>query len=220
MANRCSRRGGGNLLDGLCGAGSIILDRTWSGALGSTGIGIAFGIGVFTAIYLFVRISGAHINPAVTFALTMLGRFPTTMVAPYWFAQLLGATAAAICLTVIPGVSGDVGPTLPSNSAAESLFVEVAITFTLVIVIAVVGTDRRLSRTTIATIIGSTVAVMATIGGPISGASMNPARSFGPGIVSGVFTQHWIYWLGPLLGSSIAALTFRTIAHRIRFRCR
>lgn len=204
----------GTFLLVFVGAGAIVLDEKLGGTLGYGGIGAAFGIAVFTAIFIFGRASGAHINPAVTLGVVLLRRLPSAALPVYWAAQLSGAAAAAALLTLIPGVEGTLGATTPSGAVGESLFIEVVLTVVLMSVVAGGSSDTALSRATVAAIVGATVAVLATIGGPISGASMNPARSFGPAIASGVFDHHWVYWVGPMIGASIASLAFRrVVAH-------
>lgn len=199
------------------GAGSIVLSEASSfslGAdrsLGTVGVGAAFGFSVCFVILLFGRISGAHINPAVTLGSALLGRFPFAFVAPYWGAQLAGASAAALLLRAVSRTDGNLGGTMPSGTAVESWLVEIVISCILMFVIATNSVDPKVSRSAVAVMVGATVGVLAIIAGPISGASINPARSFGPAVVSGAFAYQWVYWVGPLAGMSLTALVVRMV---------
>ena len=205
------------------GAGSIVFSEAISfslgaagslgtvGSLGNVGIGAAFGVSVFAVILILGRISGAHINLAVTLGIALLGRFPLTFVAPYWGAQLAGASAAALLLRVVSRTDGNLGGTTPSGTAVESLLVEIVISCILMSVIATNAFDSKASRFAVAVMVGATVGVLAILAGPISGASINPARSFGPAVVSGAFAYQWVYWVGPLVGMSLTALVVRMV---------
>ena len=153
------------------------------GVLGPAGVGAAFGLAIMTMVYAFGHVSGAHFNPAVTAAFAVGRHFPATRVLPYWLAQVGGATGAA-ALWVTLG-DGPLGVTRPSGSAAQSFVWEGVPTFLLMIVILAVATDTRAVGQAAAIAIGGTVALGALVGGPISGASMNPARSIGPALVTG-----------------------------------
>mgnify|MGYP002720558701 FL=1 len=147
-------------------------------------------------------ISGAHINPAATVALVLSGRFPRARVLPYVLAQLAGATLAALLLLVLFGIEGTLGVTLPAGSVTQAFVLELVLTFFLVLVAL---------RSGVPWVVGGVVALEAAMGGPITGASMNPARSFGPALVAGVWTAHWLYWMAPLLGAALAALVNRVL---------
>ena len=193
------------------GAGSIVLDSATGGALGTAGVGGAFGLSVFLAIFFFGKTSGAHINPAVTLASAVLGRFPYAAILPYWAAQLTGAVLASFMLVIIAGPASTIGATVPSGSAGESLLVETTISYILMFVIAMVTIAVKPSHTMTAFLVGGTVGLIATYAGPLSGASMNPARSFGPALAGGTFDSHWIYWIGPLAGTCLGAIAFRAL---------
>jgi aquaporin NIP len=154
-------------------------------------------------------ISGAQFNPAVTFGLALTGHMRWREVPVYIVAQLIGAMGGAAILWLLFGNVAHLGATIPSGSALQSAGLELLLTAILMFVIMVVGTDKQVSSRQVALFIGGAVALDALWGGPISGASMNPARSFGPALVSGLWTHHWVYWVGPVLGASVGALLYR-----------
>jgi MIP family channel proteins len=177
------------------------------GGLGHVGVSLAFGLVVMTMVYSLVHVSGAHINPAVTLALASRMRFPWSAVPGYWGAQVTGAITAAIVLRSSLGDVASLGATTPSGSDAQSFAWEVLMTATLLVVILAVATDARAAGA-IAVAIGGTIALASLAGGPISGASLNPARSVGPAFVSGDLGSLWIYLTAPLLGGVIGALAY------------
>lgn len=190
----------------LFGCGAIMVDAE-GGGLGRVGISLAFGIVVMAMVYAFAHVSGAHINPAVTLALAGRKRVTWTTVPGYWGAQISGALAAAMVLRSSLGDVASLGATTPLGSDAQSFAWEVLMTATLLVVIMAVATDAR-SVGAAAVAIGGTIALASLVGGPISGASLNPARSFGPALVSGELGSLWIYLTAPLLGALAGALAF------------
>lgn len=193
------------------GTGAIVINAEAGNSIGTLGIGIVFGLVVMVVIVATGHISGAHINPAVTLAFALTRRFPARDVVPYWIAQLGGSSlASGIVLWMFSDIA-NLGATLPRNSAGQSLALEFLLTFILMFVIMAVTTNARIIKNNAAIAIGATVGLAAIFAGPISGASMNPARSFGPALASGMFTDHWIYWLGPLLGAAFGAFLYRSI---------
>ena len=160
-------------------------------------------------IYAFGHISGAHFNPAVSIAFGIGRHLPWSKVAAYAAAQILGATIAAFALRATLGPDADLGVTQPAGSDIQSFAWEVVLTFFLMVVITAVATDIRAVGQAAALAIGGTVALGALVGGPISGASMNPARSIGPAIVSGDLAHLWIYIAAPILGASLGMLAYR-----------
>jgi MIP family channel proteins len=190
------------------GCGAIMVDAT-TGALGQLGIALAFGLAITTMIYALGHVSGAHFNPAVSFGFALTRHFPWSRVAAYWAAQVGGAVAAAALLRASLGDVANVGATLPSGSDRQAFLWEVALTFFLMLVIMAVATDTRAVGEAAALAIGGTVALGALVGGPVSGASMNPARSLGPALVSGDLDALWIYLLAPLVGASLGALAYQ-----------
>ncbi len=197
----------------FAGTGAAIVDQTTHGQLGVVGVGLVFGLIVLAMIYSIGHISGAHMNPAVTLAFASAGRFPLQRIAPYALAQILGAIAASLSLRLMFGAETGLGATLPAGSWQQSFAMEFLLTFILMFVIMGVSTDGREEGLLAGVAIGATVALEAIFGGPVSGASMNPARSLAPALVSGNFHQHWIYWVAPCLGGIAGAWAYKSV-HR------
>jgi MIP family channel proteins len=191
----------------FAGCGAIMVDANTS-ALGHVGVAISFGLVIMVMIYALGHISGAHFNPAVTFAFALGRHFPWPRVGAYWAAQLAGALAAALVLRGSLGDIAHVGATLPSGSDGQSFLWESVLTFFLVLVIMAVATDVRAVGEAAAIAIGGTVGLDAMFGGPVTGASMNPARSLGPAIAASDFTAIWVYLSAPLLGAAAAAAVY------------
>jgi MIP family channel proteins len=194
----------------FAGCGAIMVDAK-TGALGHVGVAISFGLVIMAMIYAVGHISGAHFNPAVTFAFALSRHFPWPRAAGYWSSQLLGALAAAAVLRGSLSNIPHVGATLPSGSQGQSFLWELVMSFFLMFVIMAVATDTRAVGEAAAIAIGGTVGLDAMFGGPISGASMNPARSIGPALVSGDLHALWLYILAPIAGASLGALTYQFI---------
>jgi aquaporin NIP len=192
------------------GAGAIVVEAR-SGGIGNAGTAAAFGLAVMATVYAVGHVSGAHMNPAVTLAFALTRHFPWPRVAGYWAAQIGGAVLAAAFLRVTLGDHADLGATLPSGSQAQSFAWEVALTAVLMFVIMAVATDTRAVGEAAAIAVGGTIALCALVGGPISGASMNPARSLGPAVVSGTLTSLWIYLAAPLAGAALGALAYQAV---------
>src|SRR5689334_5016532 len=180
-----------------------------TGALGHVGVAISFGLVIMVMIYAVGHISGAHFNPAVTFAFAVSRHFAWPLVAAYWAAQLAGALAAALLLRASLGDIAHVGATLPSGSDHQAFLWEGVLTFFLMFVIMAVATDTRAVGEAAAIAIGGTVGMDAMFGGPITGASMNPARSLGPAIAASDYTSIWLYLLAPIVCAAAAALTYQ-----------
>ena len=180
--------------------------------LGAVGIALVFGLVIMAMIYATGHLSGAHINPAVTIAFTLTRHFPVRDAAAYITAQLVGATAAAfVLLWVWPTAPADLGATVPSIEIGAALLYETVMTAVLMFVIISVATDSRAVGAGAAIAIGGAVALDAIFGGPLTGASMNPARSFGPALASGTWTDFWIYLVGPIVGASLGAFAYQLI---------
>jgi aquaporin NIP len=192
----------------FAGCGAIMVDAK-THALGHVGVAISFGLVIMVMIYAVGHISGAHFNPAVTFAFALSRHFPWSRAVGYWTAQLLGALIAAAILRGSLGDIAHVGATLPSGSQGQSFLWELVLTFFLMLVIIAVATDTRAVGEAAAIAIGGTVGLDAMFGGPISGASMNPARSAGPALVGGDLHTLWLYILAPLAGAALGALTYQ-----------
>jgi MIP family channel proteins len=187
----------------FAGCGAIAV-----GSLGTAGVALAFGLAVTTMVYALGKVSGAHLNPAVSVGFAVERHVPWARVLSYAVAQSGGAIAAAAVLRALfPG--HPIGVTRPASSEMQAFVVEAILTFILVLVIMAVATETRAVGQSAAMAIGGAVALDALVGGPISGASMNPARSLGPAIVAGELDGLWIYLLAPVLGASAAAATDR-----------
>jgi aquaporin NIP len=174
-----------------------------------TGVALAFGLAIGAMIYALGHISGAHFNPAVSIGFAIGGHMPWGRVVTYVGAQVIGAVVGALLLRLTLGSGASLGVTLPHGSDLQAVGWETVMTFFLMLVITAVATDDRAVGNTAALAIGGTVVLCALVGGPISAASMNPARSLGPALVSGELGSLWIYLIAPILGSSAAALAYR-----------
>ena len=198
----------GTFLLVLFAAGSVMIDERSGGLVTDPGEALSSGLIVMAMVYAIGHISGAHINPAVTLGLTLTRRVPWRDAPAYWGAQVGGAVLAAGTLRVLFGVVASMGGHRPSGDVAQSLGMEVVITFSLMFVImAIVANPGRIGRAS-GLMVGGTVALGVLVGGPISGGSMNPARSFGPALVGWTWTAHWVYWAGPLLGATLGASAY------------
>jgi MIP family channel proteins len=163
-------------------------------------------------VYATGHLSGAHINPAVTVAFTLTRHFPPRDAAAYVTAQLAGALAAALLLLAIwPDQPAGLGATVPSVGVGSALVYETVLTAFLMFVIMAVATDVRAVGAAAAIAIGGTVGLDALFGGPVTGASMNPARSFGPALAAAEWTDFWIYVAGPLAGAALGALAYQLV---------
>ncbi|MGQ9909133.1 MAG: MIP family channel protein [Candidatus Flexifilum sp.] len=192
------------------GCGAIMVNAQ-TGALTHVGVALTFGLVIAVMIAATGHISGAHFNPAVTIAFAVTRHFPWHAVLFYVSAQVLGAVSGALTLRLLLGEIASLGATLPAGSAGQAFGLEVLLSAALMFVIIAVATDTRAVGAPAALAIGFTVAVDALWGGPISGASMNPARSFGPALIAGVWTDQWIYWLAPVIGAIGGALAYQAI---------
>jgi aquaporin Z len=196
----------------FAGTGAIVINQVSNGAISHVGIALTFGLVVMAVIYALGEVSGAHINPAVTIAFWAAGRFKAGMVAPYIAAQLAGALAASLLLLAMFGDVAHMGATLPAGSPAQSFVLEVVLTLILMAVILGVSTGARESGIMAGAAVGGVVAFEAMFAGPISGASMNPARSIAPAIAAMHFEHLWIYALAPVVGA-LAAVPLSAAIH-------
>ena len=194
----------------FAGAGANMVDAK-THALGHVGVAISFGLVIMVMIYAVGHVSGAHFNPTVSFAFALTRHFPWTRAAGYWAAQVIGAVLAAAVLRASLGNVAHVGATLPAGSQGQSCLWELVLTFFLMFVIIAVATDARAVGEAAALAIGATVGLDAMFGGPISGASMNPARSLGPALVVGDLHALWLYVAAPLAGAALGALAYQFV---------
>jgi aquaporin NIP len=196
----------------FAGCGAIVADERYDGALGAVGVSLVFGLIVMVMVYATGHLSGAHINPAVTIAFTLTRHFGVRDAAAYIAAQLTGALVGALALLAVwTDQPADLGATVPSVGAGSALVYEVILTAFLMFVIVAVATDTRAVGAAAAIAIGGTVGLDALFGGPVTGASMNPARSFGPALAAGEWTDFWVYAAGPILGAAIGAFAYQVI---------
>lgn len=198
----------------FAGTGAVMVNNISQGAITHLGISFVFGAVVTALIYSIGHISGAHFNPAVTLAFWTSGFFPRRRVLLYILAQLLGAIAASFLLLISLGKVANLGATLPmNNNWLQSFVLEFILTFILMFVILGSGLDCRAHIGFAGLAIGLTVGVEAAFMGPITGASMNPARSFGPALVGGIWQHHWLYWIAPILGAQLAVVVYRELSN-------
>lgn len=202
----------GTFLLVFAGPGAAAVNHASGGGVENVGVGLSFGLAVMTAIFTFGHISGAHINPAVSIAFRLLGRIDNVTLAGYIAAQLAGAVLAGFAIYAILGSDVDAAATVPNIGGWDSALVsEIILTFFLAMVILAVATDDRAQGAFAAIAVGGYVAFAATGWGPVAGASMNPARSFGPAVASGEWDYHWLYWLGPIVGAALAVAAYEVL---------
>jgi aquaporin Z len=216
----------------FAGTGAIIVNQTTGGALTHVGVALTFGIVVMTMIYAIGDISGAHMNPVVTLGFVLARRMEIGRAPAYIVAQLIGALCASLLLRILFPSSPSLGATIPAGDAWRSLVLEGVLTFILMFVVLCVSTGAKEKGITAAIAVGGVVAMDALFGGPISGASMNPARSAAPALIAqlwpardqlagatstglhaGVSTL-WVYLLGPIAGAALAVPFFGAVAAR------
>jgi aquaporin Z len=195
----------------FAGTGAIVIDEASHGAITHVGIALTFGLVVLAMIYTFGDISGAHFNPAVTLGFWVARRLPGREVFPYIASQIAGALLASAVLRLLFPANVSLGATLPAGSEMQSLLLEIILTFFLMLAILNVSTGAKEKGITAGIAVGAVIALEAMFAGPISGASMNPARSFAPAAVSGHFQHLWIYLVAPPLGASAAVLACRCV---------
>ncbi|MEX2583616.1 MAG: MIP family channel protein [Gemmatimonadota bacterium] len=195
----------------LIGPGAMMVNESTGGVIGHAGVALAFGFVVLAMIYAIGHLSGAHINPAVTIAFWSVGRFPRPDVVRYVLAQVAGATAAAASLAFIVESDAGSGATVPAIPVGPALALEWLLSFALMFVIMAVATDDRVADGFAGVAVGLTVGFCAMMGGPLTGASMNPARSFGPAVAGGIWEAHWIYWVAPITGMIAGARVYEVL---------
>jgi aquaporin NIP len=188
----------------FAGTGAIVINHASNGAITHAGIALTFGLVVLAMVYTFGDVSGAHLNPAVTTAFAAASRLPWREVPPYIVAQVSGALAASGLLKALFPANPTLGATLPSGPPAQSLVLELVLTFILMLVILSVSTGAKEKGITAGIAVGAVIALEAMFAGPICGASMNPARSLAPAIVSGHLEHLWLYLVGTTAGALLA----------------
>jgi aquaporin NIP len=196
----------------FAGCGAIVAEAQHPGSLGTVGIAFVFGLIVMAMVYATGHLSGAHLNPAVTIAFALTRHLPRRDAVAYAAAQVAGALAAAALLAAIwPSEPAALGTTMPTVGAGSAFVYETVLTAFLMFVIMAVATDTRAVGAAAAIAIGGTVGLDALFGGPVTGASMNPARSIGPALVSGHLHYLWIYLAAPVTGAALGALAYQLV---------
>lgn len=192
----------------FCGTGAIVINDISGGAITHLGIGLSFGLVVMIMIYALGSVSGAHINPAVTIAFSLTDRFDKKDLLPYMLAQITGGIMASATLVLLFSEHKTWGTTTPSDSVMQSFVLELILTFFLMMVIIFVSQNPDTTKFT-GLAVGATVALEALFAGPICGASMNPARSIAPALMSGSLEHLWIYIAAPIIGSILAVFLWK-----------
>jgi aquaporin Z len=195
----------------FCGTGAIVIDQQTNGQVGHIGVAITFGLIVTSMIYAFGDKSGAHFNPAVTIAFSLANLFPKKQILPYIISQIIGAFIASAILKLLFPTNLNLGATIPSGSNLQSFVLEIVLTFILMLTILFTSQGSKETGTMAGLAIGGVVLLEAMFAGPICGASMNPARSLSPAIVSGNVATLWIYLSAPVVGATLATFVWRYI---------
>lgn len=210
LARRLAAEALGTFCLVFAGTGAIVVDAVAGGPIGHGGVAAAFGLVVAAMIFALGHLSGAHLNPAVTVAFCSARHFPAGEVGPYVAAQVAGALLASLALRGLFGLAGGLGATHPSHVGdLGALVLEAGLTAVLMIVILAVATDTRAVGAMAAIAIGATIALEALVMGPITGASMNPARSLAPALAGGDGADLWLYLVGPTIGALIGAAIYQ-----------
>ena len=195
----------------FAGTGAIIINDLTAGTITHVGVAITFGLVVLTMVYTLGDVSGAHLNPAVTYGFYIARQFKGKNVLPYVSSQLFGAMVASLCLKLMFSQHQTLGATRPSGHVIQSFVMEVVLSWILMFVILSVSTGAKEKGLTAGIAVGSTVALAALLGGPVSGASMNPARSLAPALLSANLENLWIYLTAPFIGAALAAPVCRVV---------
>jgi aquaporin Z len=193
----------------FAGTGAIVINDVTGGSVTHVGIAFTFGLVVMAMIYAVGDVSGAHLNPAVTAGFFLAGRLPGRCVIPYMVSQTIGAFLASFGLLLLFGNHAHLGATAPLGSPWQSFGLEAVLTWLLMFVVLSVSTGPKEVGVMAGTAIGGVIALEAMFAGPICGASMNPARSFAPAVVSGTLASLWIYLIAPMLGAAAAVPCWR-----------
>ncbi len=195
----------------FAGTGAIIIDEATRGTVSHVGVALTFGLVVLAMIYSVGDISGAHLNPAVTLGFFVARRFEARLVLPYIACQVLGALAASAILHLLFPLNTLLGATLPLGSSLQSFVLEFILTCILMFVILSVSTGAKEKGITAGIAIGGVIALEALFAGPICGASMNPARSLAPALLSRHLEHLWIYLVAPVIGAVAAVVSCRCV---------
>lgn len=194
----------------FCGTAAMVVNDI-TGVITHPGVAITWGLIVMGMIYAFAEISGAHFNPAVTIAFSYAKKFPIKEVPKYILAQSLGAIVASVFVFILWPQSETLGATIPSIVAWKAFILEFLLTFFLMVVIINVSTGSKETGTMAGIAVGGVVLLEAMFAGPMTKASMNPARSLGPALISGQLTDLWLYILAPILGALVAVVSCKLV---------
>jgi aquaporin Z len=197
----------------FCGTGAIVINQQSGGAITHVGIAITFGLIAMSMIYSLGSISGAHLNPAVSIAFAVAGRFAPGKLPGYIISQLAGALLASATLRLLFPANELLGSTLPSGTAMQSFVMELLLTFFLMLVIVNVATGSKEQGMFAGIAIGAVVTLEAMFAGPVCGASMNPVRSIAPAVVSGHTEHLWLYIVAPIAGAVAAIPVWKYLTH-------
>ena len=195
----------------FCGTGAIVINEVQGGAITHVGIALTFGLIVLALIYALGDISGCHLNPAVTIGFWLAGRFPATQLGPYVVSQCAGALLASTTLRLLFPTATTLGATLPAGLGWQSFVLELILTFLLMVVILCVSTGAKEKGIMAGVAVGAVIALEAMFAGPVCGASMNPARSLAPAVVSGRVAELWIYLVAPVMGAALGVALFQQL---------
>lgn len=195
----------------FAGTGSIVVDSISGGQISALGVGLVFGLTVGVVVCAIGHVSGAHINPAVSVAFTLARHLPGRRLPGYLTSQLAGALAASALVRLLFGNVAHLGATVPSGSPYQSLGIEVVLTAFLMFVVMAVATDARVNSVLAPYAVGGTVATASILAGPVSGGSLNPARSLAPALWSGTWDHQWVYLLGPVTGAVLGAVLYQLV---------
>jgi aquaporin Z len=188
----------------FAGTGAVVTDDVSGGAVTHVGVAVTFGLVVMAMIYAVGDVSGAHLNPAVTCGFWLAGRLRAAAAVPYVAAQVVGGLVASGVLRVIFPAHPTLGATLPAGPVTQSFVLEAVLTLILMFVILSISVGPKEKGLMAGIAVGGVVGLEAMFAGPVSGASMNPARSLAPALVSGNLTHLWVYLAAPVLGAALA----------------
>jgi len=197
------------------GCGAVMVAERFPGSFPPGGVALVFGLVVAALVYTLGHISGAHFNPAVTVAFASVNRFPRAEVLPYLASQYVGATLAVWVLAYLLPAGESYGATIPKVAAIPAVVWEAILTFFLMFSVMAVGTDKRAVGILGGIVVGTVVTIDALVGGPVTGASMNPARSLGPCLAEGRLDVYWIYFVGPMIGALAGAWGYEWIREEV-----
>lgn len=198
----------------FAGTGAIVTNDLSGGAVTHVGIALTFGLVVLAMIYTLGEVSGAHLNPAVTLGFWLARRFPARSVLPYILSQCVGAVLASILLRLLFPQHSTLGATIPTGPVIQSFVLELVLTWILMLVILSVSAGAKEKGLVAGIAVGSVIALEALFAGPISGASMNPARSLAPALASNHLEHLWIYLAAPIIGALLAVPTCKCVQEK------